>query len=81
MQMTDDEDFEFLIEGAFYHDKYLRLNYTATGCSCHAIDFGTLFLVVDAYPKKMLGELSGYGSITDGLISGKIQVNRRITSE
>ena len=76
MLVTDTAEFQFHIEGSFYHNKYLRLNYTASGVTEDAIDFGSVFLVLGDYPNKMAGKLAGYGSISESLISGSIELNK-----
>jgi hypothetical protein len=76
LDIRDEEDFEFDIEGAFYHERYLRLNYTTTGSSATTIDFGAMFLVLADRPDSMSGRLAGYGSQSSGLISGTVELRR-----
>ncbi len=76
LDVRDTTDYEFGIEGAFYHERYLRLNYTAVGSSAHAIDFGSMFLVLADYPDHMSGLLAGYGSLSEGLINGTVELKR-----
>jgi len=76
MSVVDTTNFEFHVEGSFYHNKYLRLNYTASGITEDAIDFGSIFLILGDYPNKMAGKLVGYGSISETLISGIIELNK-----
>ena len=73
LYVEDTNDFQFSIEGAFYHNKYLRLNYTAHGATEDAIDFGSIFLVLGDFPNKMNGKLVGYGSISEAIISGTVE--------
>lgn len=76
MRISDAADFQFHVEGAFYHDRYLRLNYTASGATEHAIDFGAIFLVLGDLPDKMSGKVAGYGSISESLISGVVDLKK-----
>jgi hypothetical protein len=80
MIVSEETKFQFHIEGSFYHNKYLRLNYIASGDTEYAIDFGSIFLVLGDYPNKMTGKLAGYGSISEALISGSISLEKNITA-
>ncbi len=77
MWVEDNSKFEFKIQGAFYHNRYLRLNYTAFGESESAIDFGSLFLILGDFPKKMHGNLAGYGSLSETLIAGTLELTKQ----
>ena len=76
MTVSEDTEYEFNIEGSFYHNKYLRLNYTASGKTESAVDFGSMFLVLGDFPDKMSGKLAGYGSVSESLISGNLAIER-----
>ncbi|MEJ2453645.1 MAG: hypothetical protein P8103_05755 [Candidatus Thiodiazotropha sp.] len=76
LEIRDNTDYEFDIEGAFYHERYLRLNYTAAGSSAASIDFGAMFLVLADRPDTMSGLLAGYGSLSEGLINGTVDLRR-----
>lgn len=76
MHVVEENEFQFHTEGSFYHNKYLRLSYTASGDTENAIDFGSIFLVLGDYPNKMSGKLAGYGSISENLISGSIVLEK-----
>jgi len=78
MFVSDTSRFEFNLEGAFYHNKYLRLSYTAHGETEDVIDFGALFLVLGDIPNKMAGNVAGYGSMTEGLISGTVSLVKKV---
>lgn len=78
-RMTVEEDaiYEFSVEGSFYHNKYLRLNYTASGNTESAVDFGSMFLVLGDFPNKIAGKLAGYGSVSEALISGTLVLEKQ----
>jgi len=76
MTVSEETKFEFNIDGSFYHNKYLRLNYTASGETESAVDFGSIFLVLGDFPNKMSGRLAGYGSVSESLISGVITMEK-----
>lgn len=69
--------FEFDVDGAFLSGSYLRLNYSAEKSPSAALDFGVLFLRVGDIPETMTGRLVGYGSITNSLINGTVEVKRQ----
>jgi hypothetical protein len=76
MVVDENATFEFRVDGTFYHNKYLRLNYTASGVTEAAVDFGSIFLVLGDYPDRMTGKLAGYGSISESLISGPLTLEK-----
>lgn len=76
MIVSDTSEFEFGLEGAFIHARFLRLNYSSIGKSSEAIDFGTLLLMLADYPNKMSGSLCGYGSISEQIVNGSIILNK-----
>jgi len=76
MIVSEDMEYEFDIEGAFYHNKYLRLHYTASGKTESAVDFGSMFLVLGDFPNKMSGKLAGYGSVSETLITGNLMIEK-----
>ncbi len=76
MIVEDEKKYTFSIEGPFYHNKYLRLNYTASNETEFAIDFGSIFLVLGDYPDTMDGKIAGYGSMSRALISGNVSIKK-----
>lgn len=77
MIVSDRKEYEFNVEGIFYYQRYLRLNYSAAGKSKTAIDLGVLFLELDdAIEEKIIGKLAGYGSDSKTLISGSLSINK-----
>ena len=76
MSVSEDVLYEFNIEGSFYHNKYLRINYTASGKTESAVDFGSIFLVLGDFPNKMSGKLAGYGSVSEALITGGLTIEK-----
>ena len=76
MQLKDGSDFQFDVEGSFSHDMYLRLNYSASGATKDAIDFGVIFIKLGQFPNKMTGKLAGSGSISETLISGSVELTK-----
>lgn len=77
MIVSENMEYEFDLEGAFYHNKYLRLHYTASGKTESAVDFGSIFLVLGDFPNKISGKLAGYGSISEALISGSLSFEKQ----
>lgn len=76
MSVKDNAVFRFDVDGAFYHNRYLRLNYIACGETENAIDFGAVFLILGDFPNKMVGKLAGYGSISETLIAGVVALKK-----
>lgn len=76
MLVRDKQDFTFSIDGAFYHDRFVRLNYTPSEASSDWIDFGACLMVLGDLPDTMDGSLTGWGSISRTFISGDLELRK-----
>jgi hypothetical protein len=65
---------DFDLVGGFFHDRFLKLNYRNLNPA--NIQFGAIILELASDPKKMNGVYAGYGSISDGLVSGTVELAR-----
>ncbi len=66
----------FKFKDLFYYNRYLRLTYTTTDETEDTIDFGSVFLILGDVPTSMVGKIVGYGSISQTLISGTMQLEK-----
>lgn len=62
------------LKGGFHYERFLKLDYTNSDYGI--IQFGSMTLELDDYPKKMSGKYSGYGWVSRAIISGSITVEK-----
>lgn len=62
------------VEGGFYNDFFIRLNYHSADEA--QLNFGVLFLKLSANSKILKGKLIGYGSESEALIDGETVLNK-----
>jgi hypothetical protein len=60
--------------GGFFHDRFLKLDYRNTNRG--TIQFGAMLLELPAHPVTMTGQYVGYGSLSEGFVSGNILLTK-----
>ena len=63
------------LTGGFLYDRYLRLHYNNQKATI--INFGSAVLELDASAMKLSGRFVGYGSNTEGLVFGSIELHKQ----
>ena len=71
-----DRVLKFTASGGFFHDRFLKIDYKNADDS--AIQFGSAALELSADGKKLTGCYSGYGALSEHLVQGTIQLEKRL---
>lgn len=61
---------DFTVEGGFYHDQFLRLNYVPR--DSNTIQFGSIVLCMAHNGKEMDGYLVGFGKTSGSIVSAAV---------
>ena len=68
------EQAQFNVSGGFFHGSFLQLNYTPRDRA--TIQFGSVTALLDAAGKRLEGRFSGYGKITQTVVSGTVTLQK-----